>query len=146
MLFRSLGGSHIGKPALSPSESIRLIQQAIDRGITFMDNSWDYNWLQLKPVGAKQPNSDTGWKPMLHCFSNCLTISNNRTKTGGSEPSCTLPESTPNSEIPFTTFPGKPHSEFRECAVGAGEGLAEFCRQKPSERDPSLWKRLPQRR
>jgi hypothetical protein len=38
-----LGGSHIGKPALSPSESIRLIQQAIDRGITFMDNSWDYN-------------------------------------------------------------------------------------------------------
>ena len=38
-----LGGSHIGKPALSPPESIRLIQQAIDRGITFMDNSWDYN-------------------------------------------------------------------------------------------------------
>jgi uncharacterized protein len=38
-----LGGSHIGKPALSLSESIRLIHQAIDRGITFMDNSWDYN-------------------------------------------------------------------------------------------------------
>jgi predicted aldo/keto reductase-like oxidoreductase len=38
-----LGGSHIGKPALSTSESIRLIHQAIDRGITFMDNSWDYN-------------------------------------------------------------------------------------------------------
>ena len=38
-----LGGSHIGKPGLSPAESIRLIQQAIDRGITFMDNSWDYN-------------------------------------------------------------------------------------------------------
>ncbi|HSZ76641.1 MAG TPA: aldo/keto reductase [Chthoniobacterales bacterium] len=38
-----LGGSHIGKPALSDSESIRLIHQAIDRGITFMDNSWDYN-------------------------------------------------------------------------------------------------------
>ena len=38
-----LGGSHIGKPALSGSESIRLIHQAIDRGITFMDNSWDYN-------------------------------------------------------------------------------------------------------
>ncbi len=38
-----LGGSHIGKPALTASESIRLIQQAIDRGITFMDNSWDYN-------------------------------------------------------------------------------------------------------
>src|SRR6202035_2161168 len=38
-----LGGSHIGKPALTPSESIQLIHQAIDRGITFMDNSWDYN-------------------------------------------------------------------------------------------------------
>src|ERR1700760_2263233 len=38
-----LGGSHIGKPALTPSESIRLIHQAIDRGINFMDNSWDYN-------------------------------------------------------------------------------------------------------
>jgi uncharacterized protein len=38
-----LGGSHIGKPTLSPAESIRLIHQAIDRGITFMDNSWDYN-------------------------------------------------------------------------------------------------------
>jgi predicted aldo/keto reductase-like oxidoreductase len=38
-----LGGSHIGKPALTASESIRLIHQAINRGITFMDNSWDYN-------------------------------------------------------------------------------------------------------
>jgi uncharacterized protein len=38
-----LGGSHIGKPALTKTESIRLIHQAIDRGITFMDNSWDYN-------------------------------------------------------------------------------------------------------
>jgi predicted aldo/keto reductase-like oxidoreductase len=38
-----LGGSHIGKPALTVSESIRLIHQAIDRGLTFMDNSWDYN-------------------------------------------------------------------------------------------------------
>src|SRR3984957_7177026 len=38
-----LGGSHIGKPALSLSESIGLIHQAIDRGISFMDNSWDYN-------------------------------------------------------------------------------------------------------
>jgi predicted aldo/keto reductase-like oxidoreductase len=38
-----LGGSHIGKPALTKSESISLIHQAIDRGITFMDNSWDYN-------------------------------------------------------------------------------------------------------
>jgi uncharacterized protein len=38
-----LGGSHIGKPTLTAAESIRLIHQAVDRGITFMDNSWDYN-------------------------------------------------------------------------------------------------------
>ena len=28
---------------LSDDESIRLVRSAIDRGITFMDNSWDYN-------------------------------------------------------------------------------------------------------
>lgn len=38
-----LGGSHIGKPALSEQEAIRLIRQALDRGLNFMDNSWDYN-------------------------------------------------------------------------------------------------------
>ncbi len=38
-----LGGSHIAKPIISEGESIRLIRTAIDRGITFMDNSWDYN-------------------------------------------------------------------------------------------------------
>jgi predicted aldo/keto reductase-like oxidoreductase len=37
-----LGGFHIGKQA-DPAESIRLIRSAIDRGITFMDNCWDYN-------------------------------------------------------------------------------------------------------
>jgi len=37
-----LGGYHIG---IQPDEqdSIRLIRSAIDRGITFLDNSWDYN-------------------------------------------------------------------------------------------------------
>ena len=38
-----LGGFHIGAPQLSEEESIRLIRAAIDGGITFMDNSWDYN-------------------------------------------------------------------------------------------------------
>ncbi len=37
-----LGGSHIGKK-LSEDDAIRLIRTAIDRGLTFMDNSWDYN-------------------------------------------------------------------------------------------------------
>ncbi|WP_243688052.1 aldo/keto reductase [Geotalea toluenoxydans] len=38
-----LGGWHIGQLSLSEHESIQLIRQAIDRGITFMDNCWDYN-------------------------------------------------------------------------------------------------------
>ena len=38
-----LGGSHIGGPDLTDDASVRLIRAAIDRGITFMDNSWDYH-------------------------------------------------------------------------------------------------------
>jgi hypothetical protein len=38
-----LGGSHIGKPALSEADAVKLMHEAIDRGITFMDNCWDYN-------------------------------------------------------------------------------------------------------
>ena len=37
-----LGGFHIGQQADS-KESIKLIRNAIDHGITFMDNCWDYN-------------------------------------------------------------------------------------------------------
>lgn len=38
-----LGGFHVAKTGVTEEESIRLIRTAIDRGITFMDNSWDYN-------------------------------------------------------------------------------------------------------
>jgi aryl-alcohol dehydrogenase-like predicted oxidoreductase len=38
-----LGGSHIGKAKVTDSEAVRLIRQAVDRGINFLDNSWDYN-------------------------------------------------------------------------------------------------------
>lgn len=38
-----LGGSHIAKPSLSQAEATKLIHEAIDRGINFMDNCWDYN-------------------------------------------------------------------------------------------------------
>jgi hypothetical protein len=37
-----LGGYHIGKQK-DPQESLRIIRSAIDRGVTFMDNCWDYN-------------------------------------------------------------------------------------------------------
>jgi predicted aldo/keto reductase-like oxidoreductase len=36
-----LGGYHIGVPR-DEQEGVRLIRTAIDRGITFMDNCWDY--------------------------------------------------------------------------------------------------------
>jgi aryl-alcohol dehydrogenase-like predicted oxidoreductase len=38
-----MGGFHIAQPGHSEEDSIRLVRSAIDRGITFMDNSWDYN-------------------------------------------------------------------------------------------------------
>jgi predicted aldo/keto reductase-like oxidoreductase len=36
-----VGGSHAGKPK-EEQETIKIIRTAIDRGITFMDNAWDY--------------------------------------------------------------------------------------------------------
>ncbi|GAC1534361.1 MAG: aldo/keto reductase [Candidatus Velthaea sp.] len=38
-----LGGFHVGKPDIPDGDAIKLIHTAIDRGITFMDNSWGYN-------------------------------------------------------------------------------------------------------
>jgi aryl-alcohol dehydrogenase-like predicted oxidoreductase len=37
-----LGGYHIGIQS-DESESLRLVRTAVDRGITFLDNCWDYN-------------------------------------------------------------------------------------------------------
>jgi uncharacterized protein len=37
-----MGGYHLGKQQ-DPAESIRLIHAGVDRGITFLDNCWDYN-------------------------------------------------------------------------------------------------------
>ncbi|MGA8186022.1 MAG: aldo/keto reductase [Terriglobia bacterium] len=37
-----LGGFHIGMQS-SEQESIRIVRTAIDHGVTFMDNCWDYN-------------------------------------------------------------------------------------------------------
>jgi uncharacterized protein len=38
----ALGGWHLGLPK-TERESTQLVHAAIDRGITFMDNAWDYN-------------------------------------------------------------------------------------------------------
>ena len=36
-----LGGYHLGHPQ-DPAEAIRIVRSAVDRGINFMDNCWDY--------------------------------------------------------------------------------------------------------
>lgn len=37
-----IGGYHIGEPR-NPQDGVDIIRYAIDNGVTFMDNSWDYN-------------------------------------------------------------------------------------------------------
>jgi len=38
-----LGGWHLGFKHMTDDVAIRIVRSAIDRGITFLDNSWDYN-------------------------------------------------------------------------------------------------------
>src|SRR5215210_65194 len=38
-----IGGHHLGKPNVDEQLSLRIVRTAIDRGVNFMDNSWDYN-------------------------------------------------------------------------------------------------------
>jgi aryl-alcohol dehydrogenase-like predicted oxidoreductase len=38
-----LGGWHLALKHVDEASSLRIIRSAIDRGITFLDNSWDYN-------------------------------------------------------------------------------------------------------
>jgi aryl-alcohol dehydrogenase-like predicted oxidoreductase len=38
-----LGGWHLGLPHVDEQLGFRIVRSAIDHGVTFMDNSWDYN-------------------------------------------------------------------------------------------------------
>ena len=38
-----IGGYHIGAPSVDEQEAIRIIRTALDSGINFLDNCWDYN-------------------------------------------------------------------------------------------------------
>src|SRR5258705_8703791 len=38
-----LGGWHLGLKQVDDALAVRIVRSAIDRGINFMDNSWDYN-------------------------------------------------------------------------------------------------------
>ena len=37
-----LGGAHLSRKPMNEDSAIRMVQQALDRGINFLDNSWDY--------------------------------------------------------------------------------------------------------
>jgi uncharacterized protein len=38
-----MGGFHLGKPEVTAADATKLIHAGVDRGINFLDNSWDYN-------------------------------------------------------------------------------------------------------
>lgn len=38
-----VGGHHIGRPAVSEATAIQIIRTALDNGVNFLDNAWDYN-------------------------------------------------------------------------------------------------------
>ncbi len=38
-----IGGYHLARPGLEAQESIRIVRTALDEGINFLDNCWDYN-------------------------------------------------------------------------------------------------------
>jgi len=48
-----LGGFHLGQPG--EEEAIRIVRTAVDRGVTFMDNCWDYNGGATSLSGACRP-------------------------------------------------------------------------------------------
>jgi predicted aldo/keto reductase-like oxidoreductase len=38
-----LGGWHIGPPTVAPADAVAIVRTALDNGVNFLDNSWDYN-------------------------------------------------------------------------------------------------------
>ncbi|MBI4400453.1 MAG: aldo/keto reductase [Nitrospirae bacterium] len=55
----TLGGAHLGR-AGSEAEAMRIVQEAVDAGITFMDNAWEYydgrseEWMGRALEGRRQ--------------------------------------------------------------------------------------------
>lgn len=38
-----IGGYHLGAPSVEEQEAIRVVRTALDNGVNFLDNCWDYN-------------------------------------------------------------------------------------------------------
>ena len=74
------GGLHIGTPKLSDHDAIRIIRSAIDRGLSFIDNSWvrmgkalsdgyrQKAFLMTKIDGRRSTNRCAGSRPTTSTF------------------------------------------------------------------------------
>jgi aryl-alcohol dehydrogenase-like predicted oxidoreductase len=48
-----MGGYHLGKSEVTEADAIKLARSGVDRGINFLDNSWDYNKGESEKRGGK---------------------------------------------------------------------------------------------
>jgi aryl-alcohol dehydrogenase-like predicted oxidoreductase len=46
-----IGGYHLGRPNVTEADSIRIVRTAIDRGVNFLDNCWDYGGISEIRMG-----------------------------------------------------------------------------------------------
>ena len=53
-----LGGHHLGNAALQ-AEAIAIVHEAVDNGITFMDNAWEYHNDRSEEWMGKAPAQGT---------------------------------------------------------------------------------------
>jgi len=66
-----LGGWHMGHNGLTEEESTRLVRTALDHGINFLDNAWDYNYGQSeRRMGAALQD---GYRAQAFLMTKCCT-------------------------------------------------------------------------
>ena len=57
-----VGGYHLGLPQ-DEQESIRIVRRALDHGMNFLDNSWDYNGARARSGWGRRSATDTARRP-----------------------------------------------------------------------------------
>jgi len=57
-----VGGWHLGLKHVDEQLAIRIVRSAVDRGINFLDNSWDYNRGASEIRMGKDSGTATGRK------------------------------------------------------------------------------------
>jgi aryl-alcohol dehydrogenase-like predicted oxidoreductase len=73
-----LGGFHLGLPK-EAGDAVRIVKSAVDRGITFLDNSWDYN------LGESERRMGTGLRDGYRDRVFLMTKFDGRTKKAAAE-------------------------------------------------------------